>query len=255
MILTSRETGAGEPIVILHGLFGSARNWQSIAQKLSISNHVFTIDLPNHGSSGWTNCMSYGNLSRIISKFIVENNIEGATVLGHSLGGKLAMVIALTKPALVGRLIVADIAPVKYDHDNLSVVKALECVDLSLVKTRGDADWYLKKNIRQQAMRSFLLQNLVSDGDRYKWRINITAIKANLHKIQGFPSFTDDTFYNGPTLFVAAANSEFIHPTHDYKIKRFFPNSSLVKIANAGHWIHADNPEAFLSSITGFIRS
>ncbi len=255
MILTSRQTGAGEPIVILHGLFGSARNWQSIAQKLSISNHIFTIDLPNHGSSGWTNCMSYDNLSRIISKFIVENNIEGATVLGHSLGGKLAMVITLTKPELVGRLIVVDIAPVKYDHDNLSVVKALECVDLSLVKTRGDADWYLKKNIRQQAMRSFLLQNLVSDGDGYKWRINIPAIKANLYKIGGFPSFADDIFYNGPTLFVAGANSEFIHPTHDYKIKRFFPNSSLVKIANAGHWIHADNPEAFLSSITGFIRS
>ena len=135
MKLEFRELGAGEPIVILHGLFGSSRNWMSIARELSVANHIFTLDLPNHGESSWMEEMSYEGLSSIIAEFLVKNDLKGATVLGHSMGGKVAMTMALTEPELIGRLIVVDIAPVEYDHDNLSIINALESIKLTLVKT------------------------------------------------------------------------------------------------------------------------
>ena len=253
MNLASRELGDGEPIVILHGLFGSSRNWMSIARELSVANHIFTLDLPNHGESSWMEEMSYEGLSSIIVEFLVKNNLKGATVLGHSMGGKVAMTMALTEPELIGRLIVVDIAPVEYDHDNLSIINALESINLTLVKTRSDADGYLKRNISDQILRSFLLQNLVFIEDKYEWRINIPIIKANLDKIHGFPSFAQNIFFDGPTLFIAGANSKFIEQSHYSKIGRLFPKSSVERIADASHWLHADNPKAFLRAVNQFI--
>ena len=151
----------GEPIVILHGLFGSRSNWAAIAKKLSVNNRVLMLDLPNHGASSWTDSINYEQLSNIISEFLVEHDLKGATILGHSMGGKVAMTMALKQPELIGRLIVADIAPVNYNHDNLSIITALEDVDLNLIKTRSDADKQLIKSIPEKMVRSFLLQNLV----------------------------------------------------------------------------------------------
>jgi pimeloyl-ACP methyl ester carboxylesterase len=253
MKLEFRELGAGEPIVILHGLFGSSRNWMSIARELSVVNRILALDLPNHGGSSWMEEMSYESLSGIIAEFMVENDLKGATVLGHSLGGKVAMNLALTEPELIGRLIVVDIAPVEYDHDNLSIINALESINLTMVKTRSDADGYLKRNITQQILRSFLLQNLVFIEGKYEWRINIPIIKANLEKIQGFPSFAYNIFFDGPTLFIAGADSKFIESSHYNKISRLFPKASVKKIADADHWLHADNPKAFLQAVNQFI--
>jgi pimeloyl-ACP methyl ester carboxylesterase len=256
MRLKFSEFGAGgEVIIILHGLFGSSRNWTSIARKLSVNNRVLTLDLPNHGASSWTDSVSYELLSKLISEFMVEHDLEGATVLGHSMGGKIAMTMALTQPELIKRLIVADIAPVEYNHDNLSVITALEDVDLSSIKTRNEVDKQLTKKIPEQTMRSFLLQNLVYSENKYKWRINIPVIKKSLPRLRGFPSFKENIFFNGPTLFLAATRSNFIEADHHRTINHLFPKSSIINIADAGHWLHADNAKAFLGSVFQFISS
>ncbi len=256
MRLAYSELGAGgETIIVLHGLFGSSRNWLAIARKLSVNNRVLTLDLPNHGASSWTDSVSYESLSRSILDFMVEYGLETATVLGHSMGGKVAMTMALTQPELIKRLIVADIAPVEYKHDNLSVITALEGVDLKSIKTRNDADKHLMKKIPEPMVRSFLLQNLVYSEDQYKWRINIPVIKKSLPSLHGFPFFSENIFFNGPTMFLAGARSDFIEPNHHKNITHLFPKSSIVNIAGAGHWLHADNPEAFVDAVFQFIRS
>ncbi|MEE3000583.1 MAG: alpha/beta fold hydrolase [Pseudomonadota bacterium] len=254
MNLASRELGDGEPIVILHGLFGSNRNWMSIARKLSATNRVLALDLPNHGESSWSDSMSYDFLSEIISNFIVEHDLKGATVLGHSMGGKIAMTLALTEPELIDRLIIADIAPVNYTHDNLSIITALESLDLALVKNRGDADIELREKIPDREMRAFLLQNLVYNDKRYEWRINMPVIKAYLADLEGFPSFSEQVFFEGPTLFLSGVDSDFIEPDHHKIISRLFPESSIVNIENAGHWLHVDNSKSFLQCVLRFIE-
>jgi len=185
---------------------------------------------------------------------MVENDLKGATVLGHSMGGKIAMTIALTEPELIGRLIIADIAPVKYNHDNLSIIVALESINLSSVTSRSDADKLLMEKIPEQILRSFLLQNLVRSENQYEWRINISVLKAGLPNLHGFPAFSEKVFFAGPTLFLAGARSDFIEPNHHQEITRLFPKSSVIKIANAGHWLHADNPEVFLQSVMRFMQ-
>ena len=255
MKLAFSDLGAGgEPVVILHGLFGSSRNWAAIARKLSVTNRILTLDLPNHGASSWTDFVSYESLSQIISEFIVEHDLKGATVLGHSMGGKIAMTMALTEPELISRLIIADIAPVEYNHDNLSIIAALESINLSSVRSRSDADKLLMEKIPEQILRSFLLQNLVRNENQYEWRINIPVLKAGLPNLHGFPSFSEKFFFAGPTLFLAGARSDFIEPNHHQEITRLFPKSSVIKIANAGHWLHADNPEVFLQSVMRFMQ-
>ena len=254
MNLAFRELGVGKPIIILHGLFGSSGNWISIARKLSNTHRVLLLDLPNHGASYWTDQMSYEELAEIVFEFIFDKDLQGATILGHSLGGKLAMTLSLTNPESIGRLIIVDIAPVEYDHDNLSIINALESINLALIKTRGDADGYLKRDIPLQMIRSFLLQNLVFNDGKYRWKVNIPVIKANLDKIQGFPSFGCNMVFDGPTLFIAGANSEFIQPSYYSKMNLLFPKSSITTIANSSHWLHADNPEAFLRTIRQFVK-
>ena len=245
----------GEPIVILHGLFGSSKNWVTIAKKFSISNRVLMLDLPNHGASDWTEIIDYEQMSNIISEFLVEHHLEGTTILGHSMGGKVAMTMALRQPELIGRLIVVDIAPVAYDHDNLSIITALENVDLTSIKTRNDADKQLIKSIPEKIMRSFLLQNLVYGDYHYEWRINIPVLKKSLSNLQGFPAFSENMFFDRPTLFLAGTRSDFIQQKDHKKIANFFPRSSIVEIADAGHWLHADNPKGVISAVTHFVSS
>ena len=244
-----------KPIVILHGLFGSSKNWSAISKKLSATNRVLTLDLPNHGASSWIDYSAYEPISEIISEFMVEHELKGATILGHSMGGKIAMTMALKRPELIGRLIVADIAPVKYNHDNLSLLAALESVDLNLIKMRSDADKQLIKSIPEQMVRTFLLQNLVYGEHQYEWRINIPALKKSLSDLQDFPSFSENVLFDRSTLFLAGTRSDFITPKHHKKITRLFPKSSIVKIKDAGHWLHVDNPEGVISSVTHFLSS
>ena len=170
------------------------------------------------------------------------------------MGGKIAMTLALTEPELIGRLIIADIAPVNYTHDNLSIITALESLDLALVKNRGDADTKLREKIPHREIRAFLLQNLVYNDKRYEWRINMPVIKAYLADLEGFPSFSEQVFFEGPTLFLSGVDSDFIEPDHHKIISRLFPVSSIINIENAGHWLHVDNSKSFLRCVLRFIE-
>ena len=252
---TGDSVAQGEPLIILHGLFGSSRNWASIAKLLSNQRRVLTVDLPNHGASYWTEMVSYEKMAEATAGFIVEKNLQGSALFGHSMGGKTAMTLALTKPDLIGKLIIADIAPVSYDHDNLAVISALCSVDLNAVKTRNDAEALLAETIPDRMMRGFLLQNLVRNGDHYEWRINLAGLKEGLPNLHGFTAYPDEVRFEGPSLFVAGTESDYIELEHHEEINRLFPNASLVDIANAGHWLHADNPGAFVLAVREFLAA
>ncbi|MBT3989952.1 MAG: alpha/beta fold hydrolase [Rhodospirillaceae bacterium] len=250
---TGNGDGNGETLVILHGLFGSGRNWASIARALSDTYRVLTVDLPNHGASSWTETITYEGLAQATANFLTEQGLQGAALLGHSMGGKTAMTMALKRPELISSLIVADIAPVPYDHDNLAVISALDAVDLTTVKVRDDAEAQLAEHISDRMMRAFLLQNLVRDGDHYEWRINLAGLKAGLPNLHGFPVIPEEVRFEKPAIFIAGAESDYVEPDHHEEIDRLFPNSSVVDLTNAGHWLHADNPEAFVQTVRGFL--
>ena len=253
MTLAFTEIGEGEPIVILHGLFGSGRNWASIAKALADTYRVITVDLPNHGASEWTERVTYQGLAEATANFLTQHDLQGCTLLGHSMGCKTAMTLALSQGELISRLIVADIAPVPYDHDNLAVIEALAAVDLASVKSRNEAEAQMAVHISDRMLRAFLLQNLRREGDGYQWRINLEGLKASLPDLHGFPEF--DTTFEKPAVFIAGAESDFVEPEHHAEIDRLFPNSSVVDLTYAGHWLHADNPKAFIQAVVQFLNA
>ncbi|MFY0692049.1 MAG: alpha/beta fold hydrolase [Paracoccaceae bacterium] len=231
------------PLLIAHGLFGSARNWGVIAKRLSDSREVLTVDMRNHGTSPWFDTHSYddlaGDLARILDR--------PADVLGHSMGGKAAMVMALENPELVNRLIVADIAPVTYTHSQQGPLDAMRKVDLSKVRQRSDAAAQMADV--DPAVRAFLLQSLdVADG---RWRLNLDVLSDQMHQIIGFPE-TSGLFEN-PALFLSGANSDYVLPEHRGLIKSLFPNSKFAKIPGAGHWLHAEKPREFEMAVRGYL--
>jgi pimeloyl-ACP methyl ester carboxylesterase len=174
-----------------------------------------------------------------------------ADVLGHSMGGKAAVVLALTQPGLVRRLIVADIAPVAYTHSQLPYVQAMQALDLSGVETRGDADALLAQSIDDQAQRAFLLQSLDVRGKR--WRLNLDALADQMPQIMGFPEI--EGVFDGPTLFLAGGASDYVRPEHRERMKALFPNARFAKIPGAGHWLHAEKPREFEAAVAAFLAA
>ncbi len=199
--LTGFEAGEGKHLVVLHGLFGSARNWNTVAKRLGDQHHVHALDMRNHGASPWSDDMSYAAMADDIRAYIEDNGLGQASVLGHSMGGKAAMTLALLHPELVEKLIVADIAPVAYRHTMISYVEAMQAVDLSTVTRRGEVDAQLKAAVPEAPIRSFLLQNLVAENGAFSWRINLAALADRMDEITGFP--TAD--FDGRTLRQADA--------------------------------------------------
>jgi pimeloyl-ACP methyl ester carboxylesterase len=253
--LAYSETGAGTPLVVLHGLFGSRRNWASLARQLGETHRVFALDLRNHGESPWAETMSYREMAADVAGFLTREGLEGATVLGHSMGGKTAMVLALEQGELVGRLIVADIAPVAYAHTHLPYIKAKQAVNLSTVSRRSEVDLVLQEAIPERGLRSFLMHNLVTEGGRLRWRINLEALHDNMDDLVSFPDHLDDLSYDGPSLFLAGADSQYLQLAHLPRIRALFPASEIDAIAAAGHWVHADQPEAFLARVQAFLSA
>lgn len=193
--LAYTETGEGPALVILHGLFGSGRNWASVARKLGETHRVFTVDLRNHGASPWAETMDYAEMADDVRAFLVRHGLAGATVMGHSMGGKTAMRLALEHEGDVGRLIVVDIAPVAYTHTHLPFVEAMRAVDLAAAGRRADVDEQLQAAIPEAAMRGFLLHNLIAEDGRLTWRINLAALATNMPALIGYP----ETWAAAPT--------------------------------------------------------
>lgn len=251
--LAAKVSGEGPPLVIVHGLFGQARNWATLAGRFAEAYTVHVLDLRNHGNSPWDDEMSYEAMADDIGAYIDKNSIAGAAVIGHSMGGKAAMVLALDTPDAVGPLVVADIAPVTYEHDFSDYITALRAIDLSAIKSRNDADAVLRDHIPEQGVRGFLLLNLDRRDSGFAWQINIDAIANGMEKITAFPAFDDGAPFEKPTLFVAGGASDYILSSHHQEIEKHFPDVRHETIDGAGHWVHAEAPDRFFEAVSGFL--
>ena len=252
MHLNYREQGAGSPIVLLHGLFGSLSNLGALAQSLSHTMRVVSFDLRNHGDSPHDGHMDLDCMARDVVESMAVLGIERASFLGHSLGGKVAMQVALMHPEQVVKLLVADIAPVHYSPSHGAVLNALELINRSLVDSRSKAKDILMKWVTDPAVGDFLLKNLYRGEDKkYRLRLNLSAISDNyntqlLAAPKGLP-------FGGPALFLKGQNSAYIQDKHRTFIERLFPCADVVVIEGAGHWLHAEQPRIFNKLVGDFI--
>lgn len=237
------DAAAGPGLLIAHGLFGSARNWGVIAKRLSQDRPVVAVDMRNHGQSPWYDTHSYTDMADDLAGVI--DHLGGAwDVLGHSMGGKAAMVLALTHPEKLRRLIVADIAPVAYDHSQMQYIEAMRAVDLARVSKRSDALAQLE-GVDDPQLRSFFLQSL--DIAERRWRLNLDVLAAEMPKILSFPD--TDARFDGPTLFLSGAESHYVDRAYRPRIKALFPRAQFAKIPGAGHWLHAEKPREFEAAV------
>jgi len=236
------------PLLIAHGLFGSARNWGVIAKRLSDERQIVAVDMRNHGESPWFDSHNYHDLADDLAEVIVDHSGK-MDVLGHSMGGKAAMVLALTRPELVGRLVIADIAPTAYGHTQMHLVEAMQRVDLSRVEKRSDVGAQLAE-IDDAGVRSFLLQSL--DLKNKTWRLNLPVLAREMGLILGFPKLTQQ--FGGEAFFLSGANSDYVSRDARPGIKALFPNAKFAKIPGAGHWLHAEKPREFEAAVRAFLN-
>jgi esterase len=240
------------PLVIAHGLFGSARNWGAIARRLAADRQVVAVDLRNHGDSPWSAVNDYPAMAADLAR-----TIEGlggiADLLGHSMGGKAAMALALTEPARLRRLIVADMAPVAYDRSQLPYVEAMQAVDLARVARRSDVDAALAPAVPEPAIRTFLAQSVALGEDGASWKLNLPVLGAEMPKIMGWPDLAGR--FDGPALFLTGGESDYVRPEAMPRIRALFPAACIEAIPGAGHWLHADAPAAFIAAVQDFLRT
>ncbi|MBV1866137.1 MAG: alpha/beta fold hydrolase [Rhodobacteraceae bacterium] len=236
--------GAGTPLLIAHGLFGSARNWRALARHFGRSRPVVVVDMRNHGASFWDDGNSYFDMADDLAQVILAQGGQ-ADVLGHSMGGKAAMVLALVRPELVRRLIVADIAPVAYSHTQMDNLEAMRAVPLAEVTRRSEVDKLLEEVISEPAVRAFLLSSLALAEGGNRWLLNLDALANNMDSIIGFPHVA--SAFDGPTYFVHGGASDYVLPKHHKAIEALFPRAQYHRIEGAGHWVHAEKPREFIA--------
>jgi len=249
---TATPSGA-PPLVIAHGLYGSGRNWGVIARRLADRRDVVAVDMRNHGSSPWHETHSYPELAADLAEVI--RSLDGrADILGHSMGGKAAMQLALTEGALIRKLVVADIAPVAYGHDQTQYIRAMRALDLTGLVARGEADRRLTDTVPEAPLRAFFLQSLdlkAEGGPR--WRLNFDTLESEMPRIVGWPG-TEGRF-DGPTLFLTGAESPYVRPEYRETIRALFPQARFAKLPGAGHWLHADKPREFEEAVRVFLNA
>ncbi|MDO5082587.1 alpha/beta fold hydrolase [Arachnia propionica] len=242
-------------VVFLHGLFGRGKNFTRIAEALSDLATCHLVDLPNHGSSSWTIDFSLDGQTYHIASWIAENFTGPVSVIGHSLGGKLAMRLALSYPEAVERLLVADISPARSEGPAsfAPLVAAMQGLNLETLTSRTAASDLLKPDIPDPVVRGFLLQNLRKVADGWAWDANLDLLGDSLSKIGGWPP--TDAVYEGPTWWVSGGRSPYVQPEHTAPMKELFPLVVSVRLKRAGHWVHADEPEAFITLCREFLTS
>lgn len=255
MNLNVIEAGSGAPLVIMHGLLGSARNWGGIATKLGETHHVMAVDMPNHGASPWSEVMDYPFMARQLAEFIKTRCGGSAVVVGHSMGGKAAMMLALSYPRMVERLVVVDIAPVRYTHTFAPYIKAMRAAPIATALRRGDVELAMHGVIDDPRVRAFLMQNLEGQPGSYRWRPNLAVLGAAMDDILAFPHVADGTCYDGPALFLHGAQSDYVLPAHEDVIAALFPQARVQAVEGAGHWVHADKPAEFTQAVADFVTA
>jgi pimeloyl-ACP methyl ester carboxylesterase len=261
---------AGPRVVFVHGLFGQGKNWTTIAKGLADSHRVTLIDLPNHGHSPWTDRVDYLDMVEMVATEL-EHLDEPVTLVGHSMGGKVAMQLALRRPELLRALVVVDIAPVTYplaggrtdDPDEeaspfAAFIAAMRALDLDRLRTRDDADAGLRAAVPSRMVRSFLLQSLVREGlgtdGGWRWRLNLELLERDLGELRGFPAPPPGATFDGPVLWIAGANSSYVLDEDRPYMDALFPTTRLIRIKNAGHWVHSEQPGIFLEALRRFLH-
>ena len=240
------------PLIIAHGLYGSGRNWGVIARRLADRRDVVAVDMRNHGSSPRAANQSYPEMAADLAEVIASLGGK-VDLLGHSMGGKASMQLALTQGALIRKLVVADIAPVAYAHDQSHHARAMQALDLTGLTSRGEADRRLAALIDDPGLRAFFLQSLDLKTDPPQWRLNLPVLEAEMPKIVGWPG-TQGRF-DGPTLFLTGAESHYVRPEHRETIRALFPHARFAKLPGAGHWLHADRPREFEEAVRVFLNA
>lgn len=250
---------ASTPVIILHGLFGSQRNWHPIAKSLSDEHLVYSLDLRNHGQSPHSELMDYPHMAEDVLDFIQQKFAHTVTtpvtIIAHSMGGKAAMWLALSHPDVVKKLVVVDIAPVKYEHDFSDVLNGFQAIPLQRIKSRQDADRYLSAAIHESSLRQFLLQNLQFKEGRYSWRLNLETISRSMPMLTAFPETTNIEPFRKRVLFVGGGKSGYLHKEAQKQTRVLFPSASFSMIKSAGHWLHAEQPELFKALIQPYLNS
>ncbi len=255
-IHTKQVGESGERVAFLHGLFGQGRNFTQIAKGLQPDFQSLLVDLPNHGRSTWTEEFDYDEQADLVAEHLRSDFAADGPVhlVGHSMGGKVAMILALRHPDLVDRLVVVDISPAssesmsEFEH----LLDSLAALDLDGVTRRGEADEQLSEEIPDPRVRGFLLQNLRTTGDEWTWRANLDLLRQQLPAIGGFPDHTGEPFDN-PVLWMAGEKSPYVQPEYEPTMRGLFPRTMQVTIKDAGHWVHSEQPEAFVSALRTFL--
>ncbi len=244
-LLHYSETGSGQALIILHGLFGSSKNWHSLAGVFSRHFRVFTLDLRNHGQSFHDDEMNYQVMAEDVYRLLAHLTIDSCSVIGHSMGGKTAMLLASEYPELISRLIVADIAPVTYSHVYHHLIDPIMALQLDQIENRSAADKSLQRDIPDVGLRNFLLQNLEKKDGQWRWKVNWLAIKRHLRHLTEFTSLSIDWKVSTPTQFIRGEHSDYIGDAEEIEIARHFDSATIRTIKDAGHWLHAEQPERF----------
>ena len=241
---------ATPPLLIIHGLYGSARNWGVIAKRLSDQHYVIAVDQRNHGDSPWFDTHSYIDMANDLIK-VAQHIGRPLNVVGHSMGGKAAMVMALMRPDLVNRLLVADIAPIAYGHDQSQYIQAMQAVDLTQVHKRSDAVEQLAHMVEDTTLQSFFTQSL--DVGEKRWKLNLDVLGRDMHHILGFPDVQGS--FDGPALFLSGSESPYVQEDGKARAKHYFPNARFAKLKGAGHWLHAEKPREFEAAVRHYFAA
>lgn len=252
MKLNHQTHGAdgGLPILLVHGLFGQGRNLGALARRLGERRRVVTVDMRNHGDSFHDADHSYGALADDLSDAIAE--LGGRVdLVGHSMGGKASMVTALRHPGMVRKLAVMDIAPVAYSHSQTALIDAMEGLDLAPLDRRSAADAALSRDIEDAGVRAFLLQSL--DLKARAWRLNLIALRDQMGQLVGWPDGLPEGSFPGPVLEIAGERSDYVTDAGQTALRRYFPQARVMRVKNAGHWLHADAPEAVAQILISYL--
>ncbi len=252
MKLNFKTFGTGQPLIILHGLFGSLDNWQTIGKGLSEHFRIYLIDQRNHGYSPHSDAFNYELMVADLDELIIDEGLENVYLMGHSMGGKAAMHYAISHPQKVEKLIVIDIAPKYYPPHHADVFEGFHAVKLEEVKSRKDAESMLEPVIKNMGTRLFILKNLMRDDNGgFKWKINLDSLETHIDEVgQGL---SEGDLFEGETLFLGGGKSNYIAESDHEMIKGYFPKASIKYVPNAGHWVHADNPKDMFHMIMAFL--
>ena len=251
-LLHSLIIGTGKPLIIAHGFMGMGDNWKSLAQKFSTDYEVHLIDQRNHGRSFHSDDFYYELLIEDLLHYIKHYNLQNVAIVGHSMGGKMAMLFAVTYPEYLEKLIIVDIAPKYYEPHHAIILEALKSVDFEKMTTRREVSEILRRHLDDEGVIQFLLKNVYWESkNKMAFRFNLDSLYDNSDEIgEALPSFTE---FEKPTLFLKGDSSGYIGKDDEALIKSHFPNSEIITVNNAGHWLHADNPQAFYDNVSQFL--